>query len=468
MKQFYNVTTKFNNYVLTLSLNDSLKKSLLYSIYSLIFVFFVLNAQLLIVPFSIKYFVIMICILTASLLSLTSKNVIKITKRNTALYIGFILIGVSFLVTGLILNVIGYIAYAIFFLLIVPWICVSDIDWVLQIRCICNIGCIVNIIFLFFSFALCPLEEGVAYSSFVGNPNMLGMYMTLFVIFILYQNKSKPIDTVNQCLRLIVLVIDIVFIGLSESRGAMLATAAILMVNAFFHFKKRKSIPIKKILLFIIAFLVLWNLSILFLTNVTYHEVNESLKNNNVVDTENQTEVGSEDDSTLNIDGNNFEIIPDDASGVDNYIEQDEVNTREEHVLNKIFKGIFNNSRFTSGRVEIWLNFIKEIRVLGHTSENLEITTAIDGTQIRDAHNGILQISYSAGLFAGIGLSVIVFYAVIVLAKKIKCTSISKEGYIVIAISCVFLIYLMISAMYSPLYCFISFIFWSTAIKALC
>lgn len=450
MSLLNNILIKVNSGILKFEIGNDLKRRILYILYSFIFILFILNAEIIVIPFSVKYIIVIGVMVLTSALALKSNNIASSIKKNRILFFSSVIIGLSFFATGLILNVEGYIAYAIFYLIVFPWICISDIDWVLQVKYICNSGYLINISFLIISFIFAPLEESIAYSSILGNPNMLGVYMVLFVIFTLYYMHDKK----HKYFQIIILSLDCVFIGLSESRVAMLSVVTVFVLYIFIFLKDKKSV-LKEILLLLISIIVMWNLTIFILSNITYQQTEE--QGDISVDANNEMITDENDAFTPKLEGE--ENVFNDKNIADN---------REEHLIDKIFKGITNNSRFASGRVEIWISFLKEVSIIGHRTENMEITTELDGVMTRDAHNGILQISYSAGIPAGLGLSVIFFCGIIRLVKSIFGKSLTcPEKFIIYCLFCTFILYSMVSAAYAPLYSFMSFLFWGTSVKAL-
>lgn len=79
---------------------------------------------------------------------------------------------------------------------------------------------------------------------------------------------------------------------------------------------------------------------------------------------------------------------------------------------------------FSSGRLGIWSSFLQDIEILGHESETKPV---VSGQRIYDriyAHNVFLQVSYSAGFFAGIAMCVVM---IVSLARSLSFLR-DKEG----------------------------------------
>jgi len=85
--------------------------------------------------------------------------------------------------------------------------------------------------------------------------------------------------------------------------------------------------------------------------------------------------------------------------------------------LDRSMKGITDNSNFTSGRLEIWEDYVKHVALFGHSKEERNVRISYREYSNTNAHNSILQVAYSAGILAGIALLLLL---IILLIDKLK------------------------------------------------
>lgn len=366
-------------------------------------------------------------------------------KANKLACLFVILLGIGFLLSGIKLNVIGYIAYFIAFGMVLPWLYIRNVNYTLVITSLVSATIYLNVLFIIISFLIAPLNQGLQYEACVGNANSLGLIISFFTIcnicFIFYVLDSskhrKIICKIN-------LIFNGVFLLLSESRTAFLAVVFCILVLLLDIIKKGKA-TIKKIvlsgvLLFLTIF-ISFNASVMWLTHVT------PLLLDGIED---YIGVSLFEDEELESGSPNGQITSNETS-------------RFEHFMKKMTKGLGSTGRFSSGRAEIWINFISELNIIGHSSETLIIETNIDGTMERDAHNSTLQIWYSAGLFTGfvffsITILMIKYVARCVLGNKVHNNELETNFGVMLFGS--YIIFSMLSAMYSFTHDILAFCVW--------
>lgn len=394
-----------------------------------VFTIFTVAADLYLFPFSIKFILLSIiyigvCFFSRRRLnSLRSLNLVAILTCCLT-----ICIGIMFFINGAVMGIMGYICYGILYTFMVPFFLVSDIDEKTVIDIALNVTIFFNILTLIISFFIVPLQSDAQYVSIYGNANMLGIFLSVFTVAVLIKILKE-----KKGGYLILLSLDVVFILLSESRTTMLTFVVVVMLFAIF--KLRTGSCINRTLIFrclavVILSLLLWNFSVFILDKVT----------------------------------------PKIASSIEIGFSFDEKKTddRTKHLFGKLSKGIGSDERFTSGRVEIWTTFIKNIDFTGHDNETIVFHTDIDGTLERDAHNSIIQLSYTSGFFAGICLLTIFIVGgiqVIRFLLRIGKNDYNEYNLYIVMMFTAYGVNSMFTAMYSFQHSIMSFFFWMLGIR---
>ena len=104
-------------------------------------------------------------------------------KANKLACLFVILLGIGFLLSGIKLNVIGYIAYFIAFGMVLPWLYIRNVNYTLVITSLVSATIYLNVLFIIISFLIAPLNQGLQYEACVGNANSLGLIISFFTIF---------------------------------------------------------------------------------------------------------------------------------------------------------------------------------------------------------------------------------------------------------------------------------------------
>lgn len=98
------------------------------------------------------------------------------------------------------------------------------------------------------------------------------------------------------------------------------------------------------------------------------------------------------------------------------------------HAEDRFTKGIGQSmDNFTSGRIGIWKNYIDNIEVIGHAKEERQIVSGDRKYASTNAHNVYLQISYSAGIAAGIAVLLIMLVLAKDILSRLKSFILNKE-----------------------------------------
>lgn len=394
-------------------LSNNVKQKILEILYFMMASFFLINIKIEI-RFDIK--IIILSLIISLVYAFTFEKKIIMNKFNLIIAGCFVLIGGCFAISAIKFNVLGYAAYAIIFSVLISAFAVTKINWEMNITALIKSAYYINWIVVIISFILYPNDIIGGYYSFVENSNYLAMLLSLYIIcllILLYISKSK---------RYLVLIgIDIMVLIFTESRTGMLVLVSSFIIYCIFLLKG-KQINRKRIIVTISILMVtmLGTICIFgFFTPTAYKFISGHIK---------QLE----------------RPIPEE-------LKKDFSHDTLISFSNKMGKGISNTEgRFTSGRAEIWGNYLSEIGIQGHEDEHIKIKEN-DKLVERDAHNSILQISFSAGIFAGIAL-IIIFLMIIYKSIKILIynRSVSVYDVFVIMVCCNYIINSMFAAIYAP------------------
>lgn len=411
---------------------DNLKNIALYFIIFVLFSLFLLDINVLHLYFSTKVIIVSMIYL---IIWVISKNFIYhlsdinlITKMTLLL---LAIIGAGFFINGVIFNVRGYICYGVIYAFMIPLFLIFDIDKKAIINAFINIAILFNVLTIILSFTLEPINSKEQYSSIYRNPNLFGIFLSVFIIAVMIKllQESKLRYT-------FLIATDIAFILLSESRTTMLTLIILLILFCTYHIKIKRVLirkAIFKLISTVLLTIIIWNISVFVLANLT-PTVAETLVNKTVHNT------------------------------WDTH--------RTKHLLNKIEKGLDNDGRFTSGRKEIWGKFSSNVKFLGHKNETIVFSTNKDGKLERDAHNSVLQLSYTSGIISGLCLLIIFLVGTIqgirFLISLERHDDKNKEYNLFITM--IFFAYLVnssLTAMYNLQHSLLSFAFWMIGINVM-
>ena len=337
--------------------------------------------------------VVMVGLLLFCLLGFAVLDIKKIRNRRYKLryLIPLLIFGASFLVHGLYFRVLGYIAIGVVFCIILP-----VMQKILAASNPPTMGHSISkgVMFCFIAFYVLSVLFGPPlgkdqYFSFLANPNIIGGIASITVAAVLHVllcNKGKNTKLIWLYFFVLGLAISMCFF--SNSRTNMLAilmqigiVSLIEFVWLAKNFTKELAITYFKKIVVIILILILS--FAFFFCSLTYVK--------QVISPFTFENIAFKD--SLEISGDRF---------------------------GKGLEGM-DAFAFTSGRTAIWSDYIKNISLIGHSSESRDIDTGTRVMNDTNAHNVYLQVAYSAGLMAGIAVfAYIAIMGLELLAKVLK------------------------------------------------
>lgn len=343
--------------------------------------------QFIIGPNSFKISVLLGLVLTCGIILFIPQRTDRVTTHMNKIYLLLVhIIGISFLINGIIFHVLGYIAVGAVFIVIIPilHIAISEGDQVIILKSLAHAIICSFFIFMIIAILFGPGLSEKQYSAFVRNPNTLGIFMIIVVsacVFLIYKKfyeKEKPL------LPIICMSFAIAFCIFSQSRTSLLAIIGELLFLLFIMFPlynlecKNTLTAFKKLT----ALILIISLSIIISTSLFYYMMTTIKKELAVaipslqietVDSENKVTNAGE---LLNISETRF------SKGIEKK----------------------DSDAFTSGRITIWNDFYNDISIIGHEKEGKDISFSGRIYKDTNAHNVYLQIGYSAGIIAGIAM----------------------------------------------------------------
>lgn len=343
--------------------------------------------QLIIGPNSFKISVLLGIVLTCGMLLFVPQRTDKVTTHINKIYFLLIhIIGISFIINGIIFHVLGYLAIGAVFFVIIPisHIIISKGDMVIILKGIAYAIIFSFIIFMIIAILFGPGLSRKQYSAFVRNPNTLGIFMIIVVSACIFLTYKKFYMEAKPKFQIICLSFAIAFCIFSQSRTSLLAIIGGLFFLFFIMFPlykmeyKNTFVALKKL----IALILIISLSIIISTSLFYFTMTTIKKEIAVA-------IPSLQIKTVDLENE--------------LINADELFNLSE---TRFSKGIEKNDSdaFTSGRVTIWNEFYNDINLLGHEKEGKNISFNGRIYKGTNAHNVYLQVGYSAGVIAGISM----------------------------------------------------------------
>ncbi len=394
------------------------------------YIFFIIVVGLIVdvsisVDYQIKMLFLSIVFIAVLFFSYDKNFKNKITRFKIILILLFISLGICFLFNGIILKSNGYILYSMIYILIIPCFLIIKINWECNIKAFISGVYVSNWLFVIVSFIIAPINRTPGgYTSLVGNQNYLSALLSVFFICLLIYNYIN-----KGIFCKILIAVNLLFLILTQSRTGILVCSISFVIYILYLYKRKvlnKKDIVHSLVVFILA--ILASLAVFyFITPNTYSYFEK-----------------------------NFSTVIKNINYVDDYDIK-----FSDSFLEKMGKGILNSKgRLTSGRSEIWNEYIKHIEFKGHKKETIEVYD--NGIiQERDAHNSILQISYSGGILAGVILSLIfLLFFVFSIKNLINIRRINIFNIFIIMIGFSYLITSMFSSIYVPMSGLMSFCFY--------
>ncbi|GEM_PF-2696401 len=318
-------------------------------------------------------------------------NIFKEYRVKKSYFILLSIIGCSFLFNGVYYSVLAYLLIGVVFCIIIP---LQNVVFFANARQEVlekiAMGILISfIVFIIISIIIGPALGRDQYESILVNPNTLGNYMiivtsaSLFMIYSKHRSNSKHIY-----LYYIILSLDVIFAIYSNSRSSMIAifiqffAIGVILILQRLYFRNWKGVLclLRQGVLFLILTTVLFFTMFFVLTDV---------KKAIIRSTPDLQIAKQYEDITLEDMLSRMSI---------RYTKGIKTHTSEHNVNN------LNNDEFTSGRKDIWKQFINNIGFMGHKEEGRKIIEANRAYQNTNAHNVYIQVGYSAGAIAGVAM----------------------------------------------------------------
>lgn len=309
------------------------------------------------------------------------------------------IIGASFLINGLFFHVIGYLAIAICFLILIPLANLALGKKNIYFEYMAKAILIVYTIFLVVSILMGQGLDANQYQSFLGNPNIVGNFMMIVApssLYLLYINKDWNFKTKIFIEFLLCSSLSICFF--SNSRTSFFSNILQLLLFVFVVFinmKKFNRANYKIIINNIVVFILVLALS--------FGGIFWAL-------------TGLKTFIAKQLPSIQIEI---------NYSEGTNLDKSVRGAFTRFEKGLGDDDRngdqetFTSGRRGIWKAFYKDLSFIGHPKESKKIIIKDRSYEGTNAHNVYLQIAYSSGIIAGISMLLIMVFTAFDILKYI-------------------------------------------------
>ena len=385
------------------------------------------------------------CCFTAVLAFLmVRKKSLKLTKSGWFILAAEVIIGLSFLGNGLLLRVKAYCVIGVVFAFVIPVIqyalATNDAKKVAERFCMTLV--ISYILLLIVNMFMGPILVKFQYGSIMGNSNLLGYYLAVLIPSLTYLLLKKDLSFAKRAVCWGLLVSAVTMLVFTSSRTSALAlffSMGFFLLTLFFGREKKenkrkfnkKRIIIIVIITVAVPFILFFMLSYVRKQIVIFSH-RASIKSNNA----------SLSDSEIKEEEKELEEIE---------------NIVTEYSLDYYIKGLDGSGEdsFTSGRVAIWKDFVKNLSVKGHAVEHREVIEETRHYDHAKAHNVYIQVAYNAGIGAGavyliavvfVGVQALVWFVNVIRKKKkydpelllsycyfigFAITSLTSDGYMI-------------------------------------
>lgn len=354
-----------------------------------------------------------------------NKETINSIKIRPLFLICLEVIGLSFLVNGVIYRVVGYIAIFVVFSVVIPLLSLAVGKQGNNIIISVAVGVVVFFaVFLIASFIKsAPITVGVRYASFTANPNWLGMFLNAVVmaIFVLLFNTKNYIVKA-----LLIFGYSIAFwlIKATDSTTTLIAVAVMTVLFVLLEIFRQFKLKIKKAFWGLLAILVMFSVLVPLSSRLVTYVYTD-------LQTEYLTEKAEREVQKAAGEAANSEASVSEAPAVEAAVTETASDTASQYgsdyetdtfAVSPELQAL--DSKF-SGRLSVWNTFLHETSLLGHKNE-MRIFGNADTPIALNAHNAFIQVPYSAGLLAGICYFVFVSAsAVLLLIKKFSLEKLS-------------------------------------------
>lgn len=336
---------------------------------------------------------------------------IKLTVSGLFILAMEFIVGVSFIVNGLMMRVVAYSIIGVIFAFMIPaaQFALATCDSKLVISRFCMATILSYFIFFAANMYYGPVLVNFQYGAIMGNGNLLGYFLIIviisFVYFLLQKDISFKLRAV--CWGCLVSALSmLVFTSSRTSALAVIGSMGFLLIIVIGKRDRSSKLKITKqrVITLVVITVIVPLLMFFMLTTVRRSVIKLVRWVHNLGSSPSTSQTGQD--------------LHEDEEG--------------EYSLGYYMKGLDGQGgedAFTSGRIIIWRDFIKNVGILGHSSETREVIEETRHYENAHAHNVYLQVAYSAGLIAGVAyLALVVFVGVKVLIWFIAVMR-SREKY---------------------------------------
>lgn len=350
-------------------------------------------------------------VLTGILVLTHIKKVEKL-KVNKYLAIPYLVAALSFIISGLYMKVLAYLAIGLVMAVIIPLYWYTSLsyekDYFLYRISIASI--ITYILIIIASFILGIGIDTYKYPNLFGNSNGNANFLIfLFPLVLYFYSKSKTQK--GKDFSVIIMSIILFELFFLKSRTGYVSLFLILIAY-YIQTRKKMSFSIKGFLRKIILFIV--GISIIVFTR------------SNIV---------------------RFDFS---SSGESNF----EFNKSIRYISAKATKGFDGEKSIDSGRFEIWKNFIDSIGFKGHPKITMKINTEYTKYEKVDSHNAYIEIAYATGIIGGAAFALFIillsFFYLKEFLLKIKTNDFKSELVLETMLFIGFFIHSMLATSYYP------------------
>ncbi len=331
------------------------------------------------------------------------------------------IVGCSFILSGLMLHVVAYsmIGLVLAFLMPLAQFAFATYDKKMVTRRVCMAIILSYYIFLVTNLFYGPVMTNFQYKAIMGNGNLVGYFIIIVIPSLLYFLMDDKLSFARKAFVWGTFVSAASLLVFTSSRTSAIAAIASMGLSLTVIISKRdKSKKLafdKKRIITIIVITVLVPLLMFFMLTSVRRAVIKTVRW--------VQSLGSSSSSSQKGD------LHEDDEG--------------EYSLDYYMKGLDGEGEdsFTSGRILIWKDFIKNVGVKGHTSETREVVEDTRYYPDAHAHNVYLQTAYSAGIVTGLAYLALVAAVGIKAAMWFIAVMRNKKKYTMeMIISCCFVV----------------------------
>lgn len=341
------------------------------------------------------------CCFTAVLAFLiVRKKSVRLTRSGIFILAAEIIVGLSFGLNGLLLRVKAYCIIGVVFALVIPVVqyALATNDSKKIMERICMTLAASYILLLIVNMFMGPILVKFQYGAIMGNSNLLGYYLAVLIPSLTYLLLKKGMSFAKKAVCWGLLVSAAAMLVFTSSRTSALAlffSMGFFLLTLYFGREKTQKRKFDRNHVIIVIVITVTVPIILFVMlsyvrkSIAIYQRRMSLKS--------AASNSSMSDSEIQEQEKELEEIE---------------NGSTEYSLDYYIKGLDGSGEdsFTSGRVAIWKDFIKNLGIKGHAVEHREIIEETRHYDHAKAHNVYIQVAYNAGIGAGAAYLVIVVF----------------------------------------------------------